>query len=84
MTVEDLVLRAGGFTEGALDQQAEVARRARGGSITDTLAQVFRVPLRLTVQGTNSDRDAANNTGFVLQPGDQVFIRPLPYLHDRV
>ncbi len=78
MTVEDLVLLAGGFTEGAFDEQAEVARRVSGGSVTDTLAQLFRVPMRLTVQGTNGNRDAASTDGFALQPGDQVFIRPLP------
>lgn len=78
MTVEDLVLLAGGFTEGALDKQAEVARRIRGENVTDTLAQLFRVPMRLNVQGTNGNRDEVNRQGFALQPGDQVFIRPLP------
>jgi polysaccharide biosynthesis/export protein len=34
--------------------------------------------LRLTVQGTNGNRDAANSQGFRLEPGDQVFVRPLP------
>lgn len=75
MTAEDLVLRAGGFTEGALEQQAEVARRVRGGgTFSDTLATIYRVPLNVSLTGS----DGRTRETFSLRPGDQVFVRPAP------
>ncbi|HUH13044.1 MAG TPA: SLBB domain-containing protein, partial [Longimicrobiales bacterium] len=45
MTVEDLVLAAGGFTEGAYTLRADVARRAVGPEVSDTTAHVIQVAL---------------------------------------
>jgi polysaccharide biosynthesis/export protein len=73
MTIQDLVLIAGGFTEGAAESMAEVARRVRGGIGRDTLATVHRVPLDFHGNGKGSGL-----TAFALQQGDQVFIRRLP------
>ena len=73
MSAEDLVLRASGFREGALEHQAEVARRQKGAGISDTLATIYRVPIAISL---DSDRRVVE--GFPLLPGDQVFIRPRP------
>ena len=75
MSVLDLVLQAGGFREGALEQQAEVSRRVRTNDNGDSLAVVYRAPLRLVLSDTTAGAAVAP---FLLQPGDQVFIRRLP------
>jgi polysaccharide biosynthesis/export protein len=74
MSVLDLVLQAGGFKEGAVEQQAEVARRVRSNDNGDSLAIVYRAPLRLAL----TDTAGGDVQPFLLQPGDQVFIRRLP------
>lgn len=74
MSVQDLVLRAGGFQEGALEQMAEVARRVRTNG-TDSLAVVYSAPLHLALSDTVNGVPAP---AFILHPGDQVFIRRLP------
>ncbi|MEX2280926.1 MAG: SLBB domain-containing protein [Gemmatimonadota bacterium] len=75
LSVQDLVLQAGGFREGALTTQAEVARRRTNVTVRgDTLADVFRVPLGLAI-GDSLGRSVQE---FELEPGDQVFIRRLP------
>ena len=73
MTIQDLVLIAGGFTEGAAESTAEVARRVPAGAGRDTLATVHRVPLDL-----NGSAKGSGLTSFPLREGDQVFIRRLP------
>jgi polysaccharide export outer membrane protein len=75
MSVQDLVLQSGGFKEGALEQQAEVARRVRKNDDGDSLAVVYRAPLRIVLTDTTAQGTAP---AFLLQPGDQVFIRQLP------
>jgi polysaccharide biosynthesis/export protein len=76
MTIQDLVLLAGGFQEGAAPGQAEVARRLTNGGLADSLATVYRVPIDLSLTPTNGRAIAGEQFG--LQPGDQVFIRRLP------
>ncbi len=76
MSVQDLVLQAGGFREGAYATQAEVARQRSTSSVrADTLARLFRVPLSLPIAG---DSTRLRVEEFELAPGDQVFIRRLP------
>jgi protein involved in polysaccharide export with SLBB domain len=72
MSVQDLVLLAGGFREGAQELEAEVARR-QAGVVRDTLAEVFKVPLRLPITADSTGRTPAAE--FALQPGDLVFVR---------
>jgi polysaccharide export outer membrane protein len=76
MMIEDLVLLAGGFEEGAAEGQAEVARRTSESGLQDSLATVYRVAidmgLSLNVKGTNGV------PSYRLKDGDQVFIRREP------
>jgi polysaccharide biosynthesis/export protein len=76
MTIQDLVLLAGGFKEGALEGQAEVARRVAANGIVDSLATVYRVALDMSSSATARGSNGAQDVG--LQDGDQVFIRQLP------
>lgn len=73
MSVQDLILRAGGFAEGASAKRIEVARRMANSdplSANSAVATVFSV---------NVDRDLkSNDTKFVLQPYDIVSIYTLP------
>jgi protein involved in polysaccharide export with SLBB domain len=76
MTVEDAVLLAGGFQDGAAEGLVEVARRrpllANRG---DSLATVHRVAVSL---GTTPSKGSAAPEPFRLVDGDQVFIRRHP------
>ncbi|WP_235985868.1 SLBB domain-containing protein [Mucilaginibacter segetis] len=73
MSVEDLILKAGGFTEGASPKRIEVARRiddSNPNSRSSSLAEVF-----------NIDVDAQLKKGqanFVLKPFDIVSVYSLP------
>ena len=71
MTVEDIILLAGGFKEGAAEAEVELARRVPRSGNSDSLAVIFRVPLNMN--GTNGSQNAVR-----LQDGDQVFVRRLP------
>lgn len=67
-TVQDLLLMAGGFTEGAHTLDAEVARPPDPTSRTDTTAHVLRVAL--------------DDARFPLRHGDRVFVRKAPAFDD--
>ena len=75
MTIQDLVLVAGGFLEGADERRAEVARRASVG-LNDSLATVNRIDIDLGV--TSMTKGSNGNGRYELEHGDQVFIRRLP------
>jgi protein involved in polysaccharide export with SLBB domain len=73
MTVSDLIIKAGGFAEGASAKRIEVARRVNNSDPTakgSFVAQVFSVNVdeKLTVEAS----------GFVLKPFDIVSIYGLP------
>jgi protein involved in polysaccharide export with SLBB domain len=73
MKVEDLILKAGGFAEGASTKRIEVARRisnADPSSKSSSVAQVFSV----NIDGPLKPNDA----NFVLTPFDIVSIYSLP------
>ncbi|MET4011375.1 protein involved in polysaccharide export with SLBB domain [Mucilaginibacter sp. UYP25] len=73
MKVEDLILKAGGFTEGASTNRVEVARRisdADPNSKNSSVAQVFSV----NIDGALKPADA----NFVLSPFDIVSVYNLP------
>jgi protein involved in polysaccharide export with SLBB domain len=73
MKVEDLILKAGGFAEGASTKRIEVARRvsnADPSSKSSSVAQVFSV----NIDGPIKPNDA----NFVLTPFDIVSIYSLP------
>jgi polysaccharide export outer membrane protein len=73
MTVEDVILLAGGFKEGALEAEVELARRVQRTNNSDSLAVIYRVPLN--IGGPSKSSEAAP---IRLQDGDQVFVRRLP------
>lgn len=79
-TVEDLILLAGGLSEGASSAKVDVARRINVPSSTaasDTLANVFSMSIK---DGLIDDGSA----GFELQPYDVVSVRRSPtYIEQR-
>ncbi|MGZ3756570.1 MAG: SLBB domain-containing protein, partial [Mucilaginibacter sp.] len=73
MTVEDLVLKAGGFAEGASTKRIEVARRVNDAdpeSKSSKVASVFSIDVDSQLR--------LNNVNFVLMPFDIVSVYTLP------
>ncbi len=73
MKVEDLILKAGGFKEGASAKRIEVARRIDNGdpqSKSSKVANVFSVDVDSQLK--------LNNVNFVLMPYDIVSVYTLP------
>ena len=87
MTLEDLVLHAGGYTEEAELLEAEVSRIMPGGLKKDSLAIILRpaLPTKFSanprsLQGDTMSVQSLRAQGyFVLQHRDEVFIRPNPH-----
>ena len=79
-TVEDLILLAGGLTEGASSANGEIARRINDPnrtSASDTLAHIFSISIK---DGLLDDGSA----GFTLMPDDVVSVRRNPsYVEQR-
>ncbi|RZK26538.1 MAG: capsule biosynthesis protein [Flavobacterium sp.] len=72
MSVEDLVIKAGGFSEGASPNRVEIARRIQNSnpnSKNSIISQVFNV---------NLDPQLKTNANFKLKPYDIVSIYSLP------
>ncbi|MDZ7605317.1 MAG: SLBB domain-containing protein [Cyclobacteriaceae bacterium] len=71
MTVEDLIIRAGGLRESASGSMVEVARRIRqtGDAQTNQTAEIFNFSISKQLELDEND------SKFSLQPYDQVFIR---------
>lgn len=75
MTLEDLILRAGGFRESAASAQIEVVRRKKDVDVNSKSAQVSEI-FRFNV-----DRDLSikpSDSQFMLYPYDQVIVRRSP------
>jgi protein involved in polysaccharide export with SLBB domain len=74
MTVEDLIIRAGGLRESASGSMVEVTRRiqADNGVETNQTAEIFTFSISKNLELTMED------SRFNLQPYDQVFIRKSP------
>lgn len=74
MTLEDLIIRAGGLRESASTVRVDVSRRIRDPKSThstDSIGQMFTFALK---DGFVIDGEQ----GFTLQPYDQVFVRRSP------
>jgi protein involved in polysaccharide export with SLBB domain len=81
MTVLDLLLEAGGYTEDASTDQAEVSRLERSGIGRDSLTRILYVsiPDFFDPNALSQEKIAQYRaTSFRLQHRDQVFIRPDP------
>jgi protein involved in polysaccharide export with SLBB domain len=74
MTVEDLIIRAGGLRESASGSMVEVARRVRSidEKETNQTAEIFNFSISKNLELT------AEDSKFILQPYDQIFIRKSP------
>ena len=75
MTVEDLVLQAGGLLEAAATTKVEVARRmkdTKSTSFSTTVGQNFSFDLKEWLIG------GRRKPGFRLEPFDEVYIRKSP------
>jgi protein involved in polysaccharide export with SLBB domain len=74
MTLEDLIMRAGGFTQGASPRRIEVSRRlvdtAHAGSTSAHIAEVFQ-------ENVNKNL-SLHASHFSLKPFDIVVVRDLP------
>lgn len=71
MTLEDAIIQAGGFREGATSQRIEVSRRVKNSNALSTSAQVAEV-----FQINASEDLKVASQAFVLQPFDIVAVRP--------
>lgn len=70
MTLQDLILQAGGFSESASQARIEVSRRVRNADVLSEsaqIAEIFQVDL---AQGLGKE-----DQDFVLQPFDEVAVR---------
>ena len=79
MTLEDLIITAGGLKEAASIVRVDIARRVKDTQslqMTDTIGQNFSFGLKdgFVIDG---------KPGFVLQPYDQVFVRRSPNYHEQ-
>ncbi len=75
MTLEDLILKAGGFKESAKYSQVEVVRRVRDSNAQAAdaaISKVFRFNVNPDLSLTGS------STGFELMPFDEVIVRKSP------
>ncbi|TAE40742.1 MAG: ligand-binding protein [Runella slithyformis] len=73
MTVEDVVLQAGGFKEAAANTQIEVVRRRRDVNLQLSDAAISKVFLVNVNPDLTLDAD---DSRFVLEPYDEIIVRP--------
>ncbi len=86
MTLQDIILLAGGYTEGAEMLQAEVSRIDPAGIPGDSLVRIYhpKLPTVFNADGRNIAGDTTSVQSllaqgfFVLQNHDEVLIRPNP------
>ena len=76
MTVEDLVLLGGGFTDGANENKIDIYRRVDDDSY-ETLSENFKV----SANGKLTLEDGSN---FILQPNDRVSVRYLKGFSEQI
>ncbi len=81
LSVEDLMLKAGGLRESASGSQVEVARRVKEGQVERELnetADIFTFGIN---ENLALNSEASN---FILQPFDQVYIRKSPSYQQQI
>jgi polysaccharide biosynthesis/export protein len=77
-TVNDIVLSAGGFADGAFEVEAYVARPNLANPEAGSIARTFRVPMTRGVMLPDAQNSGGTADQFVLRHGDRVEIRRLP------
>ncbi len=73
MTIEDLVMKAGGLTESASSARVDVTRRIKdpkGTNVSSVIGETFSFEL--------NDGYVIGGSNFVLEPFDQVYVRRSP------
>lgn len=71
MTVEDLVLLAGGLTDGASGARVEISRRNTGG-LPNSLSEIITLEINKDLSMSNAKQEVE------IEPFDQIFIRKKP------
>ncbi len=78
MSLEDLIVQAGGLKQSAENAKIEVARRRLSETAEEAIAEIFTFPV-------NSDLSLSDDTeSFTLQPFDQVYVRKSPGYEEQV
>lgn len=88
MSLQDVILAAGGFEHGAYELQAEIARMPDPSVRTDTTAQVIRIPLTDPASDVQGGTGSGSGNGLrvwrpeveevELRHGDRIFVRQAP------
>lgn len=80
MTLEDLIIQAGGLLESASTVKVDVSRRIKDGKSTEASATIGEMYSFALKEGFVVDGEA----GFVLEPYDQVYVRRSPGYQQQV
>ncbi|HAQ62192.1 TPA: hypothetical protein DCR49_09410 [Candidatus Delongbacteria bacterium] len=78
MTIEDLILKAKGFREGAYEYKAVVFRMNQVERSSDSLSQVYEIELTKDFL----KKGEISKSNFILRDNDHVVIRRSPYYRD--
>ena len=78
MTIEDLILKANGFREGAYEYKAVVFRMNQVERSSDSLSQVYEIELTKDFL----KKGEISKSNFILRDNDHVVIRRSPYYRD--
>lgn len=81
MTVQDLVLMAGGYRDGAALQKIEVSRRLRAAGNTQKDSALYSLIREINLLADNANADELN---FQLQPFDVVAVRKSPVYKEQI
>lgn len=76
MTVQDLVLLAGGYTDGAAQQKIEISRRLRQPLVSSTIKDTSTYAIIKEIDLSNTE--ANQSLDFLMEPFDEVMVRKSP------
>lgn len=80
MTLEDLIIQAGGLLESASTVKVDVSRRIKNNKSTESAATIGEMYSFALKDGFVIDGEA----GFVLEPYDQIYVRRSPSYQEQV
>ncbi len=78
MSIEDLIIQAGGLLESASESKIEIARRIKNSNTLQSSGKIADI-FQFSIQ--NGLKFSPEVTSFILQPFDMVFIRKSPAYH---